>query len=174
MGERKQKEKLKREFSAGGVVFKKKGNKTLWLVAQTASSRLFPETYWRLPKGWLDDKGNEPGPLASGEKKATEEEIRRAAIKEVREEGGVEAKIVSKIGTVSYFYTWGGIRKLKFVTFFLMEWTNNLPEGFGWETSQTKWLPFEKAMQKLFSKSEKKVLEKAKIILEQGVQSSLV
>ena len=164
MGERTQKERLTREFSAGGVVFKKDGNQVLWLITQTSSSKLFPKSYWRLPKGWLDDNNNEPGELASGQKRATENQIRKAALKEVQEEGGVKAKIVSKIGTSSYFYTINKVKKLKFVVFYLMEWQKDLPEGFGWETSAIKWLEFKEAHQILSSKKEKEILAKVREI----------
>ena len=72
-----------RRFSAGGVVYRQslqshlKKPKTLWLVTKSKPSQLFPKSVWRLPKGWLDDRseGRFPGPLASGEKKASEKEI---------------------------------------------------------------------------------------------------
>jgi 8-oxo-dGTP pyrophosphatase MutT (NUDIX family) len=164
MGKRTQEERLIREFSAGGVVFKKDKSQILWLIAQSSPSKLFPKSYWRLPKGWLDDNGNEPGELASGQKRATEDQIQKTALKEVVEEGGVKAKIISKIGTSSYFYTINGVKKLKFVTFYLMEWQKDLPKGFSWETSAIQWLEFNEAFQTLSSKNEKQILAKAREI----------
>ena len=152
-----------REFSSGGIVFK--GDK--WLVTKSSSSSLYPETYWRLPKGWIDNTTPEiPGPMASGKIKADEESLQKSALREVAEEGGIEAKIVKKIGTEKYFFNAPNKGKiLKFVTFYLMEWVRDLPEGFDEETSEIVWLPFEEAYKKLSFSGEKQVLKKAKDLL---------
>jgi len=158
-----------REFSSGGVVFKKiKGERqrpeVLWLIRRTSASDLFPETYWMLPKGWLDDSGkNIPGPMASGKIKASEESLQETAIREVAEETGVRAKIIEKVGTIKFFYTHPERgRILKFVTYYLMEWAGDLPEGFDFETSEVAWLTFEEALKSLSYSREKEVLKKAK------------
>ncbi|HKC04567.1 MAG TPA: NUDIX domain-containing protein, partial [Patescibacteria group bacterium] len=86
-----------REFSSGGVVYKNEGEKVLWLIGKSTPSKRFPETYWRLPKGWMDDRdgGDNPGPISSGEVKATDNDLKTGALREVKEEVGVEAKIIS-------------------------------------------------------------------------------
>ena len=62
-----------REFSSGGVVFKKEKGEILWLVTRSTPSKLYPEYRFRLPKGRIDDVGNDkPGPMARGEIKADE------------------------------------------------------------------------------------------------------
>ncbi len=166
------KKKILREFSSGGVVFRKFRNpgskfEIRFLIAASMPSELYPETVWRLPKGWLDDENpGIPGPMASGKEKADENILRSTALREVREEGGVEAEVIEKIGTEKYFYkhpTHGQI--LKFVTFYLMEWVRDLPEGFDSETSAVKWLSFEDALKTLTFSGEKEVLKKAKEIL---------
>lgn len=176
MGENSPNPKLLREFSAGGVVFKEEAHKIFWLVTESRPSELYPKGFWRLPKGWLDDKesGELPGPLASGKKRATEDELQRGALKEVEEEGGVEAKVVSKIGTFKFFSKSSRGKVLKFVTFYLMRWTGDLPAGPDFETSEVLWLPFEDARKKLTYSSERKVLDKAKEILERPVQENLI
>ena len=143
---------MKREFSAGGIVSRKfpmtNGQYQMkWLLAKSSPSELFPNSIWRFPKGWIDDKeeGKFPGVIASGEKKATEEDLQTAALREVREEAGVESKIIEKIGTETYFYKVKDERIMKFVTFYLMEWVLDLPEGFGFETSQVGWFEFDEA-----------------------------
>ena len=146
MGEGKKENKVTREFSSGGVVYRKEKNKILWLVTKSASTDLYPKQVWRLPKGWIDEG----------------ETSQEAALREVREEGGVEAKIVKKIETVNYFFTTPNKTKiLKFVTFYLMRWLKDLSEGFGEETSEIAWLPFDKAFKKLSFSGERQVLKKA-------------
>lgn len=155
-----------REFSSGGIVYKRENGQVLWLVAKSNPSDSHPDSYWRLPKGWLDDDHEgEPGPYGLGYKKATDDVVRSAAIREVKEEAGVEAEIIKKVDTIKYFYTFEGDRILKFVTFYLMEWKKDLPEGFGFETSEVAWLPFEEARKRLKNSGEKKILEKAQALL---------
>ena len=138
-------QKTQRQFSAGGVVFKKIGDKVLWLVTRSTPSDLYPKAFWRLPKG-LIDKG---------------EDIEKAALREVAEEGGVAAKITSKIGTSTYFLNLPQGRVMKFVTFYLMQWLSDLPEGTDEETSEVKWLEFGEARKLLSFSHEKQVLDKA-------------
>jgi 8-oxo-dGTP pyrophosphatase MutT (NUDIX family) len=158
-----------REFASGGVIFRKFGNEIKWLVAKNNPSEKVPQEYWRLPKGWIDDRdgGDNPGPISSGEVKAKEEELVGAALREVREEGGVEAKIVKKIGTVKYFSNSSRGKVLKFVTFYLMEFVRDLPEGFGFETSEVNWLSFNEAFNRISRDHEKQILVKAKELLAQ-------
>ena len=172
---------LAREFSAGGVVFKKVQNQnhkfqTLWLVRKQAVFKDSPyANIWSLPKGLLDDEEEGgAGPLARGEKRAKEEDLQNTAIKEVKEEGGVEARIVKKVGTLRYFFNSPRGKVLKFVTFYLMKWTRDLPEGHDQETEEVAWLSYEEVRKRLTYKSEKEILEKAKKILGSGIQKSLV
>ncbi|OGM26875.1 hypothetical protein A3D00_03240 [Candidatus Woesebacteria bacterium RIFCSPHIGHO2_02_FULL_38_9] len=155
--------RVERQFSAGGVVCK--GH--LWLVAKSNPSKEYPWDVWRLPKGWLDDnnQGKPSGPITRGEKKASERELQECALREVKEEGGIDAKIVKKIGSEKYFLRSKDKTILKFVTFYLMEWERNLSEGFGKETEKVEWLPYEDAYKRLSYKGEKEVLKKAASLL---------
>ena len=166
--------KLPREFSSGGVVFKKDSPETFFLVCKSMPSHDYPGEYWRLPKGWIDDGdgGLSPGPISSGEKRASEKDLQITAEREVREEGGVNAEIIKKIVTTKYFTRSTRGRVMKFVTFYLMEWKSDLSEGFGFETEQTLWLNFKDAVEKLNNVNEKKVLEKAFEILKQSEKSN--
>lgn len=123
------------------------------------------------PKGRIDDRdGDNPGPMASGEVRADQVSLRSAALREVGEEAGVKATIVEKIGTATYSYLDPSRGKiLKFVTFFLMEWVENLPGGHDQETAEISWLPFEGAYKTLSFSREKQTLKKAKEILDSGI-----
>ena len=167
---------MKREFSAGGVVFKKARSKVLWLVAKSSPSKKYPKDIFRLPKGWIDDEenGKKPGPLSRGERKLTEDELRSASLREVREEGGIEAEIIKKIGTERFLYIKEGERILKFVTFYLMEWVKDLLEGPGFETEKVEWLIYEDAKRKLTHSGEKKMLDRAHNLLSLGIQDDLI
>jgi 8-oxo-dGTP pyrophosphatase MutT (NUDIX family) len=159
---------MKREFSAGGVIINKP--RTLFLLTKSSPSLLFPKSIWRLPKGWLDDTkdGKNPGPMASGERKATEEEMQNGALREVREEAGIHAKILNKLGTETYFIQIKDERIMKFVTY-LMEWTADLSEGFGFETSEVGWFEFNDSYKLLNNRAEKKMIKKAQEIINRGI-----
>lgn len=149
---------FQRQFSAGGAVYKKEGDNVLWLLVQPrGGEKFYDEIRWQLPKGWLE----------IGEK--SEE----AAVREVAEEGGVEAKIIGKIDTIKIFFknTFEGRPKetvLKTIAFFLMEYQKDTPEGFGSETQEIIWTPFKEAIKKLTFKSEKEILKKADELLEKS------
>lgn len=162
------KSSVSRMFSAGGIVFKRDPNNIYWLIRQTVASELYPKQYWMLPKGWIDDAGpGIPGPIASGKVKADEYSLQKTALREVAEEGGVTAKIIAKLGTSVFTYTDVKFGKvLKFVTFYLMEYVNDLPDGYDGETAEVLWLPFSEVKKKLSFGGEKEMLTKAKELLE--------
>lgn len=129
-----------REFSAGGVVFKKIRDQILWMVVQHSGY-----------KGWIFPKGHV-------EKGETSEE---AATREVKEETGIEAKIIQKIGETQYFYTREGEKRFKIAVFFLMEYVGGDEKDHDSETSAIEWLSYDEALKKLTFKDEKGILEKA-------------
>jgi len=166
---------LKREFSAGGVVFKKATGEFIWLITKSNPSDRIPDPVWRLPKGWIDNaKKDIPGDIAKGLRRGSEDEIQKAAIREVAEEGGIEASIIQKLGTIKFFFQLQEEKILKFVTFYLMRWQKDLPQGFGDETLEVGWFPFKEAYKKLKYSGEKDILKKANETIGQGVQADLV
>lgn len=143
---------IKREYSAGGVVFKKKGKKLSWLICQPKATKDEPwrKGRWQFPKGWID----------------VGETSQEAALRETEEEGGVKTEIIQKIGGITiFFYDEEKQKVVKKVVFYLMRWLKDIKEGPGWETEKVLWLSYEKAKEKLTFKSEKEILEKAQKIL---------
>jgi 8-oxo-dGTP diphosphatase len=136
--------KVKREFSAGGVVFRREPEGILWLVVRPKGS-----DQWRFPKGKIEKK----------------ESSAQAALREVKEEGGAEAEIKEKIDSIKYFFVQNGQKIFKTVVFYLMEYIQEARGGFCWETEEIAWLSAEEAKEKLAFKNEKEILEKAQNIL---------
>ncbi len=131
---------MKREFSAGGLV--RKGN--LWLIRRPMPNLEYRGNLgWSWPKGWVDK----------------EENLEEAALREVREEGGVVAKIVKKLPALKVFFKDKGELVMKFVTYFVMEYVRDVPEGFGEETAEVKWVTKDEAMGLLVHKNERELLE---------------
>jgi 8-oxo-dGTP pyrophosphatase MutT (NUDIX family) len=148
------KQKVNWEYSAGGVVFKKEGKKTLWLIIQPEGTER-----WQLPKGKIEE----------GEKSEP------TALREVKEEGGVEARVMADLGKVVYFYNWEKEKIGKHVRFFLMEYVGGNPKDHDSEVEKAEFFEFNEAFKKLTFKNSKEVLEKAKKILgEKEKQQSLL
>lgn len=145
--------KLIREFSAGGAVFKRGNNNFSWLIIKPKDT-----DRWQLPKGKIE-KG---------------ESSQFAAMREVKEEGGVKVKVLDKIGSSSFFFVLKGEKIFKTVAYFLMEWVNDTKKGHDWEVDEAKFFPFDEASKKLTFKDDKNILKKAKTLLDQGIQENLV
>lgn len=142
-----------REFSAGGVVFKKTPTQTLFLIIQPKET-----DRWQFPKGHLDEG----------------ESSKEAAVREVKEEGGVSAELVQKLGIQRYFFSMKKDKIFKSVTFFLMEYTTGDPKNHDKEVDEAVFLPFEEAFEKLTFKKDKETLSQAQSLLKQGLQSDLI
>ena len=127
-------------WSAGGVVVRKKNNQTEVLICERFSENLIA-----LPKG----KPNE------GEYEAA------TAIREVREETGINAIIKNKIKDIFYsFESPNGIINKK-VSFFLMEKIDGEISNHDDEFDKVYWEKWDSALNKLSYQGEKDVLEKA-------------
>jgi 8-oxo-dGTP pyrophosphatase MutT (NUDIX family) len=134
------------QISAGGVVFRRR---EAVLTAEVALISVGDPPRWQLPKG-LVDSGETP-------------EV--AALREVREEAGVEATVVEMIEKVEYWYqaTDAGkrVRYHKFVHFFLMEYVSGDVADHDHEVNEAQWLEIGKALELIAFKSERAVLEKS-------------
>jgi 8-oxo-dGTP pyrophosphatase MutT (NUDIX family) len=139
--------KIKREFSAAGIVFKPKGKEILWLVLKPTG-----DEKWRFPKGKIN----------------TSESSVAASKREVREETGVEPEILGKIGEEKFFFVENKQKIFKTVVFYLMKYLKQTEIGFNKETEAIAWLPFLKAKKRLAFNKDQDLLEKAKNLLAHG------
>lgn len=130
---------MKEEFSAGGIVFKKEGNKILILISQHSGHH-----GWVFPKGHVGDtiKG---------------ETAKEAALREVKEETGIDGKILQPLSLVDYWYVFKSEKRHKTVQYFLMEYKSGKIEDHGWEMEQVAWLPVVEVENRLTYAGDKKV-----------------
>ena len=138
----------KLQISAGGVAFRKQdGRIEVALISVGADDR------WQLPKG-LVDKGE-----------STED----AAIREVREEAGIDTEIVTRIDKVEYWYFWEEngqrIRYHKFVYFYLLRYKSGDVRDHDHEVNDARWVDIDDAIEMLAFDNEKKIMEKAKELI---------
>ena len=129
-----------REFSAGGVTVRNFRGRPF-----VAAVRVKGGTVLALPKGQID----------AGERAAD------AALREVREEAGVSAELVEKLGDVRYWYQRDGERVLKVVSFFLFRYRSGSVRDHDHEVDSAEWVPLEDAPRLLAYKGEREMAEAA-------------
>ena len=128
------------EFSAGGVVYRKNEDGKLEILLIRVRSR------WSFPKGNIE----------KGEPKD------QAALREVKEETGVDAEIVSYLGEVDYWYNSGLTRIHKFVYYYLMKYIGGDIVPQKEEIDEAKFHPIEEVEKLLSYPTDKKIFERAK------------
>ena len=138
---------MEREFSAGGVLVKVIRGRPMVAAIRPRGKR---EGVWALPKGNLD-----PG-----------EKPDQTALREVREETGVEGRLVEKLGDVKYTYTRpGGVRVFKIVSFYLLRAgrgrIGEIEEPIRVEVAEARWLPLDEAPRLLAYGGERQMAAKA-------------
>jgi 8-oxo-dGTP pyrophosphatase MutT (NUDIX family) len=142
---------MAREFSAGGVVVRNREGK--WAVA-VIEPRRDPgqDAVLALPKGDVD----------SGEKPD------QTALREVREETGLEATLVAKLTDIKYFYvrSWGDRQRVfKIVSFYLLRYSSgrigNIADDMRHEVERALWIPLDEAPRRLSYRGERDVAKLA-------------
>lgn len=138
----------KDQVSAGGVAFRRAKKKVKLAIVCVK-----PSLRWQLPKGIVD-----PG-----------ETPEFAAMREVREEAGVETELLELVETVEYWYQrvqYGQrIRYHKFVHFYLLQYISGDVKNHDHEIAEARWVDFEEALELLAFKSERGVVEKARELI---------
>lgn len=133
------------QVSAGGVAFRWRDSEPEMVIVSVK-----PKMRWQLPKG-IVDPGETP-------------EI--TAVREVREEAGVETDLIALIETIEYWYRatrYGkSVRYHKFVHFYLLQYRSGDVSDHDHEIEEARWVSFEEAIGMLAFESERGVVEKAR------------
>jgi 8-oxo-dGTP pyrophosphatase MutT (NUDIX family) len=150
-----------REISSGGVVLRRMAG--TWqiaaieprrdqLPAKAATKKKSQSALLALPKGLVD-----PG-----------EKPEQTAIREVREETGVDAALITKLTDIKYFYvrSWGDKQRVfKIVSFYLLRYESgridDVTPDMRAEVQRALWLPLAEAPAKLSYRSERDVVKRA-------------
>jgi 8-oxo-dGTP pyrophosphatase MutT (NUDIX family) len=145
---------VEREFSAGGVLVRTIRGRTMVAAIRPRGK----QRVWALPKGHID----------AGESAA------ETAMREVREETGVEGRLVEKLGDIRYVYTWEGERVFKVVSFYLLRYSKGrlgeIEPEMRIEVDEARWLPLADAPKLLAYGGERQMAEKAlAFVLDNGL-----
>ena len=138
------------QVSAGGVAFRRAGDRV-----EIALISVGPGGRWQLPKGLVD----------------RDELPELAAQREVREEAGLETERLGLIETIEYWY-FGKVRGAqrvrfhKFVHFYLFRATGGDVSQHDHEVNEARWVELDEAVSMLSFANEKKVVEKARVMIE--------
>jgi 8-oxo-dGTP pyrophosphatase MutT (NUDIX family) len=84
-----------------------------------------------------------------------------AALREVREEAGVNARLVEPLGDVRYWYTRDGRRIAKVVTFFLLQYVSGEVDDHDFEVERASWMALEDAARELTYAGEREMAARA-------------
>ena len=138
---------VEREFSAGGVVIREGAEEIECIVIVPTRRAKGGERVLALPKGHPEN----------------DESGADAALREIREETGIEAALVDKLGDVRYWYQRDGRRIAKVVSFFLFEYVSGEPGGDPVEVEEARWMPLGEAESALSYAGEREMVALAKV-----------
>jgi 8-oxo-dGTP pyrophosphatase MutT (NUDIX family) len=132
---------IQEAVSAGGVVWRRgEGERIEVVICGRRSERV-----WGLPKGTPDD----------GEK------IEQTALREVREETGLEVRLGERLNSIEYWFTANGVRYHKRVHHWMMEPVGGDLAHHDHEFDDVRWLPAAEAHKLLTYDGEKKLIAEA-------------
>ncbi|MBX3133882.1 MAG: NUDIX domain-containing protein [Gemmatimonadaceae bacterium] len=147
------KKKPREEVSAGGIVFRRDGERTFYLLIRD------PYRNWGFPKGHLE-AGEEPA---------------AAALREVAEETGIgDVAIHSAVETIDWTFRFRGRKIHKTCHFFLMETSQRrtAPQSAEGITA-CRWATYDQATKMIAYDNARAVLELAHAMLQDAEASSV-
>jgi 8-oxo-dGTP pyrophosphatase MutT (NUDIX family) len=142
-----------RATSAGGVVHRSVDGRTQVILVHRRAPLL-----WALPKGTPD----------SGET------VEETALRETREETGLEVEIEEQLRSIRYYFVRGSTRFHKTVHFFLMRPIGGSTDAHDAEFDEVRWVDLPEAIALLNHATERSVVEEAAVAIRRGPDTGRV
>jgi 8-oxo-dGTP diphosphatase len=137
------------QVSSGGVAFRRNGKQLQVALISVGEARR-----WQLPKGTVEKN----------------ESHESAAVREVREETGIQTEVVSLIDRIEYWFfsTSAGNRRRhhKFVYFYLLRALSGDTSDHDHEVNESRWVEINAAMKMLKFENERRILKRAHDVIE--------
>ena len=130
--------RIKYEVSAGGLVLRYRETGIDALLIGRGTPRI-----WTLPKGHVEAR----------------ESNEQAALREVREETGCWAEILTRLNEISYWFYVGKAKHKKSVTFFLMRYLSGDTANHDHEVDEARWFDVASARKALKYVNEKRLVD---------------
>ena len=131
-------------YSAGGVIYRVVERQVeVALIATDRGGR------WGLPKGHVN-RG---------------ETAEAAALREVREETGLEGEIIRHLATIEYWFRAGAARVHKYVDLFLIRYERGDVRPQEAEVDDARWFPIDEALRRVSFERERDVLAQVQALL---------
>jgi 8-oxo-dGTP pyrophosphatase MutT (NUDIX family) len=139
------------QVSSGGVAFRRKGTQLQVVLISVGEAQR-----WQLPKGTV-------------EKNETRES---AAVREVREETGIQTDLVRLLDRIEYwFYSSSAgkrTRHHKFVYFYLLRALSGDTSDHDDEVNESRWVEINTALKMLTFENERTILKRARAALRKN------
>lgn len=132
--------RIKYEVSAGGLVLRRRESTYDALLIGRGTPRI-----WSLPKGHLEAR----------------ESPEQAALREVREETGCWAELITKLSDISYWFYINRSKHKKSVTFYLMRYLSGDTANHDHEVDEAQWFDIMSAKRSLKYVNEKRLVDLA-------------
>ena len=132
--------RIKYEVSAGGLVLRRRETGFDALLIGRGEPRI-----WTLPKGHVEAR----------------ESNEQAGLREVREETGCWAEIITRLNEISYWFYVGKAKHKKSVTFFLMRYLSGDTANHDHEVDEARWFEVMAARKALKYVNEKRLVDMA-------------
>jgi 8-oxo-dGTP pyrophosphatase MutT (NUDIX family) len=139
-----------RAFSAGGVLLRESAGGREILLGRRRRER--DGATWSLPKGTPDG----------------DETAEQTALREVREETGLEVRILDSVGDIHYRFVRGGRRIEKTVHYFLMEAIGGDLARHDHEFEEVRWFDLAEAEAVMSFATEKDIVARALPVASRG------
>lgn len=132
--------RIKYEVSSGGLVLRRRETGFDALLIGRGMPRV-----WTLPKGHVEAR----------------ESNEQAGLREVREETGCWAEILTRLNEISYWFYVGRAKHKKSVTFFLMRYLSGDTANHDHEVDEARWFEIATARKALKYVNEKRLVDMA-------------
>jgi 8-oxo-dGTP pyrophosphatase MutT (NUDIX family) len=142
---------IEKQISSGGVAYRVG---TQGVEVALVYVRFRGKERWQLPKG-LVDGGESP---------------EQTALREIREEAGIETDLIAPIDVIEYWYAGHSkgrrVRFHKFVHFFLCQYRSGDVSNHDREVLETRWISIDEAPTMLAFKNEREMVIRAQEMIE--------